>query len=241
MVTTKYLSKYNVFFLAMVCAGLVACSRPADPSLAPSTPAPSGPPVAPQQLSATDTHDALRLSWAANSESNISGYQVYYGVDSGAFTHSVFVTGNATSYAFYGLQNRTKYHFIIRAVNTAQEASEFSTEISATPQDITAPGEISSFRITQGVSSGNSTMLRWQNPSNPDFSGVRVLRRAKFIPTSATDSDATVVFEGNASQFQDSGLVSGETYYYRIYTYDGAKPQANYSLGSTALSILILQ
>lgn len=69
-------------------------------------------------------------------------------------------------------------------------------------------------------------MLAWQNPADPDFEGVRLVRKADGYPTGPDDGD--IVYEGTAESFADQPLVNGSTYYYAAYFYDDMR---NYSIG----------
>ncbi|MBI2876401.1 MAG: carboxypeptidase regulatory-like domain-containing protein [Candidatus Tectomicrobia bacterium] len=70
--------------------------------------------------------------------------------------------------------------------------------------------------------------IAWDNPEMDDLDHVRILRRPDRFPTSPTDSEATIAFEGNATQFTDTPLGNGAPYYYGIYVADNAD---NYSAG----------
>lgn len=66
--------------------------------------------------------------------------------------------------------------------------------------------------------------LLWQAP-DPDedssFVGVRIVRKVESIPTSI--NDGTVVYEGTALTYTDTGLTAGITYYYRAFAYNAKK------------------
>jgi fibronectin type 3 domain-containing protein len=50
----------------------------------------------------------IKLAWDANTESDLSGYKVYYGTSSQSYSGSVDV-GNATSYTLTGLTQGQTY------------------------------------------------------------------------------------------------------------------------------------
>ncbi|NLM96336.1 MAG: fibronectin type III domain-containing protein, partial [Halanaerobiaceae bacterium] len=76
------------------------------------------------------------------------------------------------------------------------------------------------------ISTGtDSITLNWDNPSDTDFSGVKIVRKKGMIPFSHQDGE-TVWFVGNTDKFTDTGLDTGETYYYALYAHDG---EHNYS------------
>lgn len=89
-------------------------------------------PWPPEGLMGTPLSAAVKLSWTANMEPNIAGYKVSYGNVSGNYTNTVDV-GNITSYDVRSLINEATYFFAVRAYNSLDNTSGYSTEISATP------------------------------------------------------------------------------------------------------------
>lgn len=66
--------------------------------------------------------------------------------------------------------------------------------------------------------------LTWSAPSKDEdssFVGVRIVRKAGSIPTGI--NDGTVVYEGTALTYTDTGLIAGTTYYYRAFAYNAKK------------------
>lgn len=213
---------------------LSACGRLSDSNTT-STQA-LVPPATPQRVGVTNTYDALVLSWDASS--GASSYQVLYGLASGTDLSQVTISSNATQYAFYGLTNYQKYRFMVKAINTVGE-SAYSTEIDATPEDITAPSKPTDFYVqsvaASSVASANG-YLSWKNPKNKDFNGVIVVRRDSFAPSAYNDSSATVVYQGDQEHFADTSIQTGKRYYYRVYAYDKVN---NYSEGTSAMEVII--
>ncbi len=72
------------------------------------------------------------LSWDANTESILGGYQLHYGQTSGNYTANVDV-GNKTSHTLASLQDGVTYYFALKAHDTTGIIwSDFSNEVSAT-------------------------------------------------------------------------------------------------------------
>jgi uncharacterized repeat protein (TIGR02543 family) len=95
--------------------------------------------------------------------------------------------------------------------------------------DNTPPAMVSKLQATPG--SGQVT-LSWTNPSDSDFNGVLILRKAGVAPADPTDG--TVVYDGIATNTQDQGLDNGKTYYYAVFAYDNLR---NYSKKSWVQAI----
>lgn len=82
-------------------------------------------------LSANAEAAQVNLSWLANSESNISGYKIYYGTSSGNYTSS-FNVGLTTSYNLTGVTSGQTYYFALTAYNSSFLESNYSPEVSIT-------------------------------------------------------------------------------------------------------------
>ena len=98
-------------------------------------------------------------------------------------------------------------------------------------------GQVKNFKVAAGNS---SAILSWTAPS-PDednsFVGARIVRKTGSAPTGI--SDGTVVYEGTALTYTDTGLTAGTTYYYRAFAYNAKKKyQTEYRVASlTAIAL----
>ncbi len=70
----------------------------------------------------------IRVSWNANSESDLAGYYLHHGTQPGVYTDKIWVD-NVTSYDF-GTLDMTDHFFAISAVDTASNESGRSEEVS---------------------------------------------------------------------------------------------------------------
>lgn len=84
-------------------------------------------------------------------------------------------------------------------------------------------GQVENFKVLPGATSLTAA-LSWTAPS-PDednsFVGARIVRKTGSAPTSI--HDGTVVYEGTALTYTDTGLTDGTTYYYRAFAYNAKK------------------
>ena len=97
-------------------------------------------------------------------------------------------------------------------------------------------GQVENFEAKPG---NLSAILSWTAPS-PDednsFVGARIVRKTGSAPTGI--NDGTVVYEGTALTYTDTGLTAGTTYYYRAFAYNAKKKyQTEYRVISITLVV----
>ena len=101
-------------------------------------------PGAPQNLNAEAGEGQVKLTWKANTESDLKGYTLYFGTDAGNLSSNTFISKPGTSKTVTGLTNGTKYFFELAAEDGAGNKSGRSSTVNATPKDVTAPKLLSS-------------------------------------------------------------------------------------------------
>lgn len=84
--------------------------------------------VATNAMADSDSLASVKLSWDANSEPDVVGYRVYYGVASGTYTDRVDVSAVTTA-EVSGLLVGANYYFVVVAFNQAGVESDFSDEL----------------------------------------------------------------------------------------------------------------
>jgi len=91
------------------------------------------------------------LSWNANTETDLSGYKIYYGTDSrkgdcpkdGGYAKSISA-GNVTTYKITNLNPGATYYFSVTSMNKSGKESCFSPEMKKTIT-LTAVGKLERF------------------------------------------------------------------------------------------------
>jgi hypothetical protein len=94
------------------------------------------PPAAPTGLNATAGNKQVNLTWTANTEPDLAGYNLYRSPTTGGpYTkvNTSLITG--TAYSDTNLTNGTPYYFVLRAVDTSNNESGDSNEATATPAE----------------------------------------------------------------------------------------------------------
>lgn len=69
------------------------------------------------------------LSWNANTEEDLLRYQLYYGHISGTYTTVIELSTDTTT-TVTGLRDGVPYYFALTAVDTAENESGFSSEVT---------------------------------------------------------------------------------------------------------------
>jgi hypothetical protein len=83
----------------------------------------------------------VTLTWDANTEPTLGGYQLYYGPTSRNYV-SVVDVGNQTSYTIFGLEDNKSYYFAVTAYDiTKTIESAFSNEVFLIPTTLLANQE----------------------------------------------------------------------------------------------------
>lgn len=165
-------------------------------------------PGVPVGLTAIYEDGQVRLNWTAPTSdggSAITGYRLYWSPVLNGTYSSVLVNG--TSYLHVVLDNGTTIYYIVSAINQLGEGAMTSMisvvlgDPSALPS---APTALSASYINGGIS------LNWTapGPSN-NITGYRIYRGAD--PSSLSPLVMT-----SSTQFRDTDILGGETYYYMV-------------------------
>lgn len=169
--------------------------------------------------------------WTANAESDVTGYRLYYGTQSGVYTHSVDA-GNTTTATIVRTTPGTFYVAAV-AYNSVNLESRPSTElavvVSATdpvsPVFTGVPGGIVTLPDTPG---GSSAVVSWTEPVATDNVGVVTLSRThapgQTFPAGTTDvSYMAEDAAGNRTTASFSVTVAG----FQLWTARSFGAQAN--------------
>jgi len=138
------------------------------------------PPAAPSGLTASAGNGSIGLSWTANTESDLAGYNLYRSTTNGGpYTqrNSSLLTG--TSYTDSGLTNGTTYYYVLKAVDTTGNVSTSSGQAQGTPsapsggggtgvvgfeaETMTIPAGSSTHVYGDGDASGGQAVSYWSN------------------------------------------------------------------------------
>jgi len=137
--------------------------------------------------------------------------------------------GNVLSHGvgLSGLLENTTYYYQVVSNDTSGNWATSTVYTFKTTTDTTPPTN-----ITLTATPGDTVvLLQWTQPPETDFAGVRLMRRTGGYPTGPFDG--TLVYQGLATNFLNTALTNGVTYYYAAYAYD---THANFASGALAFA-----
>ena len=165
--------------------------------------------AAPQNLRATADVQKITLTWSANSEPELTGYEVLRFTDPAQENPDQTFSSVLTTYVDTPVTAGQTFVYRVRAVGSTDVKSALSTFVSAQAKEpvavLAAP---SSVRATGGI--GRIT-ITWSANTETELTGYRVLRYTDPSQTTAEQTFTTV-----QTTYVDSPLTSGQTFVYRV-------------------------
>ncbi len=224
--TTSYthtaLTNGTTYYYVLTAVNAAGESTPSDEvSATPDETLQDEPPAdAPGGLIALAGDESVELRW--NAVTDATGYNVYFATEQGFTTASgtLLEVGDVLTYTHTGLTNGTIYYYVVTGLNEIGEGTA-SEEVSSTP--VVGP---SSFFALAGES---QISLSWVNSLDTTLTSVLIRRSTAGLPS--RPGDGTTVYEGTGTNFVDSGLSTGATYYYTLFAHDDVP---NYTIGLQA-------
>jgi fibronectin type 3 domain-containing protein len=170
-------------------------------------------PTAPTGLAATPGNAQVSLMWTASASA--TSYHVKRSTTSGAETQ--ISTPTSASYTDTGLTNGTKYFYEVSGVNSGGESAN-SSEVSATPvAPVSAPATPTGLQATGGNA---QVSLTW------NASAGAATYKVKRSTTNSGPYNTAVASPG-ATNYTDTTVTNGTTYFYVVSAANTAGQSAN--------------
>jgi hypothetical protein len=177
------------------------------------------PPV-PTGLTATAGKAQVALTW--NASSGAASYYVKRSTTSGS-GYAQIATPAAANYTDTGLTNGTKYYYVISAYNSAGQSSN-SSEVSVTPM---APAGPPAAPANLQATAGNAqVMLTWSASASATSYNVK--------RSTTSGGPYAILSSPTVTNFTDTGLTNGTTYYYVVSALNSAGESGNSAQASAA-------
>jgi hypothetical protein len=176
------------------------------------------------------TPDSAIIFWKTNEPSLC---QVFFGetleYEKGSLSETTFSFKHSSELT--NLFPETTYYFKIKCKDANQNESEIKDQKFSTLAlpDLIPPANIRNFEAIPG---DRKISLFWQNPPDPDFKAVKIMRSTDFYPLSP--KEGTLVYDNSGTFFVDKDLINGTKYYYTAFSYDFA---GNYASGAMISAI----
>lgn len=227
---------------APVC-GNGLCETGEDSSNCPADcPAPTVPPgngpildLAPPyiyDLSVTATYNSALISWKTNEPAqSVLKWGKTEDYELASLSEISFLSVHST--LLTNLNPETTYYFRIDYSDEARNRSKLEKQKFTTLvlPDTIPPANVSNFVLSNV--DDKAIKLDWENPTDPDFNGVKIVKSTKFFPTSLIEG--TLIYDGKGTSFTDNDVRKGVRYYYTIFSYDAS---GNYSSGAVGSMVI---
>ncbi len=249
----------NLGFLVGDVAAVLIYDRALSPSersdveeyLAAKFLSPIGPPAAPAGVTASHGDTRVNLSWDANTESDLAGYNLYRSESTPVDTSAAPLNGatllTTTSYVDTAVTNDVTYHYVVTAVDTAGNESDPATEVSATPAPLPpsacpaplADSTVLCLESTTGITETGGLVTQWIDQSN-SFNHVSAWGDPR-VGEETTPSDApAITLDGVGDKLERTAMLNGlpqgnsDRSMFVVANYHGASAWAGTAYGSPA-------
>ncbi|MDD4469396.1 MAG: fibronectin type III domain-containing protein [Acholeplasmataceae bacterium] len=149
--------------------------------------------------SATAGIQYIILEWSANSERDISSYNIYRNTTNNSGTASLIANVKTNYFVDGGRTGGTEYFYWIKAVNTSGlESASFSTVKSATPRNVTSD-DVVTLAGSKVLIDGTTYLSNWRNSTDLTkidggniYTGTVTTTQLNFTPVQNTNVIASI-------------------------------------------------
>ncbi|UCG29959.1 MAG: M20/M25/M40 family metallo-hydrolase, partial [candidate division WOR-3 bacterium] len=156
--------------------------------------------------------NSLQVSWTASIEPDVTGYRVYWGLESETYTDSQSVSGaSVTVDTISGLMTDSTYYITVRAIDVENRLSYIAYEVTGIPGLLPSiPSGIVAVPISSGIT------VSWHENPQLDIAGYRLYRRINDNPV--YDSLNTALLTDTT--YTDYPLSGANRYYDAVRAFD---------------------
>ena len=179
----------------------------------------------PRNVQAAAGELKITLTWAANTEPELTGYEILRFTDPTDETPDQVFSSVLTTYVDTPVTADQPFVYRVRAVGPANVKSELSAPVfaQATAPVLAVPRNV---RATAGI---EYITITWSANTEAELTGYRVMR---YTDPAQTQAEAT--FMTVNTTYVDSPLVAGQTYVYRVQAIGANNEESELSLYASA-------
>ena len=185
--------------------------------------------AAPRNLQATAGVQQITLTWAANTEPELTGYEILRFTDPTQATPEQIFSSVLTTYVDTPVTADQPYVYRVRAIGPSNVKSELSAPVfaQATAPVLAAPRNV---RATAGI---EYITITWSANTEAELTGYRVMR---YTDPAQTEAEAT--FTTVHTTYTDAPLVAEQTYVYRVQAVGTNNTESELSLFASATVLI---
>jgi fibronectin type 3 domain-containing protein len=174
-----------------------------------SSAVPTPKPLLLQAHGTTDAMNAVQLSWSASPNSDVYGYNVHYGLQSGDYTN---VAGfyYATNGMIAGLAGGVKYYFSVSPIDSYGDEGVLSSEVA-----YTVPAPPALVLHAKVATNASGVELTWAGGPTNGVTGYNV-----YYGTQSGDYPNGASYDRTVNDTVIKGLNGGQTYYFTVAASD---------------------
>ena len=181
----------------------------------------------PRNVQAAGGEQKITLTWAANTESELTGYEILRYTDLTQETPDRVFSSILTTYVDTPVTADQPFVYRVRAVGPSNVKSELSAPVSA--QAIESAPVLAAPRNVQARGGISQITITWSANTEAELTGYRVMRY-----TNPAQTEAEATFTTVQTTYVDSPLVSGQTYVYRVQAVGTNNEESDLSLYASA-------
>jgi len=164
--------------------------------------------LAPDNLSATPSKNAVDLEWLPPINPDVSGYRIYRSLKSDSeYSNIAQLPTGAISYSDTDVKKGITYYYVVTAISSSDQESTYSNEVKSSSGAAPSSPKNLSFKITSG-----KPVLHWEDSADEDITGYRIYRNS----TGESPWTPIATVDKSVQSYTDPDTYDGNTYYYTV-------------------------
>jgi len=165
--------------------------------------------------------ETIELSWEPSTATDLKNYNIYrsikYFQDSGESQQ--IKNTSETRFSDYAVDSEKTYYYAVAAVDLYNNENKNVIAVEQTVPDIIPPAAIQNLKVSP-VPKQTSLEIAWEPSLEDDFGHYTIYRGNSAFSSAATNIIAAIIADRNTSNYTDTNLGNGKTYYYAVTASD---------------------